>query len=252
MVLAEIGLYIWGLFKLWLTALFVSPFNNLDMLWLLIPIWATWFFAEFFQEKMGTSMGNAITNAVVVLWGSIDCSRQTVLLMGAGAITGIGNIASRFILVGILFAYGVTIVTLGLKGFRIIKYIGRIREVTYAFAIFTPIFYNAMSLNLNHIIAALLFFPLFYFIIEVIDRYTPNPKAVAQDIKDKLGDSSSDDLSSGNIGSDDFGKSKSFGSSNDLGGLPDSGSTSNLNSALGKSGKSDSKSDDEFGGDFKL
>lgn len=184
----DIGLYLWGLFKLWITALFVAPFKNLDMLWLLIPIWATWFFAEFFQEKRGTSMGNAITNAVIVLWGSIDCSRQTVHQITQGAITGLWNMISRFALVAVLFGYGIVIVTLGLKGNKLIKYIGRIREVTYAFAIFAPIFYNAMDLTLNHFIAALLFFPLFYFVIELIDRYTPNPKAVQEDIEEEKED----------------------------------------------------------------
>ena len=91
MVFVEIGLYLWGLFKLWIFALFVAPFKNLDMLWLLIPIWATWFFAEFFQEKQGTSMGNAITNAVVVVWGSVDCSRQTVRLISQGVVDQYGN-----------------------------------------------------------------------------------------------------------------------------------------------------------------
>ena len=81
--LLNIGLYFWGLFKLWITTLFVLPFKHTQMLWLLIPIWATWFFAEFFQEKHGTSMGNAITNSVVVIWGSIDCTRQTVNMTAA-------------------------------------------------------------------------------------------------------------------------------------------------------------------------
>ena len=217
MVFAEIGLYLWGLFKLWITALFVSPFKNLDMLWLLIPIWATWFFAEFFQEKRGTSMGNAITNAVIVLWGSIDCSRQTVHQITLGAISGIGSIFLRFLIVAILFAYGVMIVTLGLKGKKIIKYIGRIREVTYAFAIFAPIFYNAMDLTFNHIIAALLFFPLFYFVIELIDRYTPNPKAVQEDIEDSGAGNKSTFSSTSGAEEDLFGGGKG----KDSGGLED-------------------------------
>ena len=50
MVLAEIGLYFWGLFKTWISTLFVTPFQHADMLWLLIPIWVTWFFAEFFSQ----------------------------------------------------------------------------------------------------------------------------------------------------------------------------------------------------------
>ena len=131
------------------------------MLWLLIPIWTTWFFAEFFQEKHGTSMGNAITNSVVVIWGSIDCTRQTVKLISERVVSGLKEIIPRFFIISVILGYGITIVVLGLKGNKVIKYIGRVREVTYAFAMFTPVFYNATELTLNHIIATLLFFPLF-------------------------------------------------------------------------------------------
>ena len=187
--LIGIGLYFWGLFKLWLTTIFVMPFQTMDMLWLLVPVWLGWFFAEFFQEKVGTSMGNAISNSVIILWGGIDCARQTVRLLNEGVIVFGWEVVVRFALILILFGYGVTIVILGLKGNKIIKYIGRVREVTYAFAIFTPIYYNAMPLTLSHIIAAVLFFPLFYFAIELIDRYTPNPKAIAEDLEEGGGGS---------------------------------------------------------------
>lgn len=197
--LVSIGLWFWGMFKLWITTLFVTPFKYSDMLWLLIPIWVTWFFAEFFQEKQGTSMGNAITNSVVVIWGSIDCTRQTVRLISEGALTSIGGMIARFAIIAAILAYGVIIVVLGLKGRRIIKYIGRVREVTYAFAVFAPVFYNAVPLTFNHIIAAILFFPLFYFFIELLDRYTPNPKAVVEDLKEKGG---GEGLEGSGLGSD--------------------------------------------------
>lgn len=179
----NIALYLWELFREWLNTIFVIPVQNVDMLWLLIPVWMAWFFAEFFQEKRGTSMGNAITNAVVILWGSIDCIRQTLKLMTEGAITNNFDIGLRFGLIFLIFAYGGLIVTLGWKGNPIIKYIGRVREVTYVFAMFVPIFYNAIPFSVGHIISAIIFFPLFYFAIELLDRYTPNPKAMVEDIK---------------------------------------------------------------------
>ena len=176
--------YIWDLFKLWINTLFVTPFTTTDMLWLLVPVWLGWFFAEFFQEKTGTSMGNAISNAVIVLWGSIDCARQTTRFIAEGIVRSTWSIVIRFGIIALVFAYGAFIVWLGWKGNKLIKYIGRIREVTYVFAIFTPVFYNALPLNWNHIIAAVLFFPLFYFAIEILDRYTPNPKAIIEDMNE--------------------------------------------------------------------
>lgn len=187
----DAGLYIWNLFKLWLSTIFVTPFQNIDMLWLLVPIWIAWFFAEFFQEKMGTSMGNAITNAVVILWGSIDCIRKTLQLMSEKVLTHWLDIGARFGLILLLFAYGAVIVILGWRGNKIIKYIGRVRIVTYVFAMFVPIFYNAIPFSIEHIVAALLFFPVFYFVIELIDHYTPNPKAITEDLEEASGQSSS-------------------------------------------------------------
>lgn len=204
------------------------------MLWLLVPIWISWFFAEFFQEKTGTSFGNAMTNAVVVLWGSIDCTRQTISLMKEGLVYGFANIFARFSLIVILFAYGVIIVILGWRGNKIVKYIGRVREVTYVFAMFTPIFYNAMELTVKHVLAAVIFFPVFYFVIELIDHYTPNPHAVVEDMEEakegntgagfknsfgSTGQSDSFDSGAG-AGKDPFASTGKVGK-DDLGGLDD-------------------------------
>jgi hypothetical protein len=172
--------YIWGLFVDWISTIFVLPFKNLDMLWLLVPVWIAWFFAEFFQEKRGTSMGNAISNAVIILWGSIDCARQTTYWIARHSHTIIDSLF-RYGLITLIFAYGSVIVWLGIKGNKLIQYIGRIREVTYIFVMFVPIFYGAIPFSWNHILGAILFFPLFYFIIEVFDRNTPNPKAISID-----------------------------------------------------------------------
>lgn len=180
----DAAVYVWELFKLWLHTMFVTPIQTTNMLWLLVPVWLAWIFAEFFQEKVGTSMGNAISNAVIILWGSIDCSRQTVKLISEKIITGIWDMIARFGLIAALFVYGGIIILLGWRGNRIIKKIGRVRIVTYVFAMFVPIFYNAIPFSLEHIIATILFFPIFYGVIELIDRFTPNPKAVEADIEE--------------------------------------------------------------------
>ena len=174
-------LYLWELFKVWASTIFIVPFKNTDMLWLLGPIWIAWFFAEFFQEKVGTSLGNAITNSVVVLWAGIDCTRQTVRLLAAGMFKSTAEIIFRFALLGFAFAYSITIIVLGIKGNKIIKYFGRIRVVTYAFVMYVPVFYNAIPLSWSHFFASVLFFPLFYGVIELLDHIIPDPKAVIKD-----------------------------------------------------------------------
>lgn len=209
----SVGLWFWDLFRLWLYTIFAAPFVNLGMLWVLVPVWLGWFFTEFYQEKVGTSMGNAISNATIVLWGAVDCSRQTLSLMSSGVVVGFWDVFARFALVGFVFFYGLVIVILGIRGKQIIKYIGRVREVTYFFAIFVPVFYGFMPFSWSHVIAAFLFFPLFYFVIELIDHYTPNPKAVVQDMKDSNSGGSGSSLS-GDLGGglgDDIGKDSGLG-----------------------------------------
>ena len=177
-------LYFWGLFQSWLNLLFVTPFQNVNMLWLLVPVWLGWFFAEFFQEKFGTSMGNAMSNAVIIIWASIDCTRQTVSLITQGLLLGAGNIILRFSLLSLLLIYGITLIILGWRGNKIIEKIGRIREVTYLFVVLIPVFYNVIPFSIEYLISIILFFPLFYFVIELMDRYAPNPLPVKEDIEE--------------------------------------------------------------------
>ena len=183
------GLYLWNLFELWIRVIFVLPFRNPEMLWILVPIWLSWFFAEFFQEKLGTSLGNAISNSIVIVWGSIDWMRQTLNFIHNGILIYTADIISRYALAGAIFAYGMTIIILGIRGNKIIRYIGRVREVTYVLIIFTPMFYNVVPFSFELVLAAFLFFPIFYFAIEIIDRYAPNPRAIREDeemAKDEL------------------------------------------------------------------
>jgi hypothetical protein len=174
-------MYFWELFKTWLYAIFAVPFTNPEVLWLLAPVWLSWFFSEFFQEKKGTSMGNATSNATVVIWGAVSWTRETVALMSAAAIAGVWNITFRIVLIALIFIYGAVITVLGIKGNKIIKKIGRSREVAYFIIIFTPILYGVMPLTFDFVLGALLFFPLFYWTIEIIDRITPTPKSITED-----------------------------------------------------------------------
>ena len=98
----DLIIYIWSLFKLWLSAFFSAPFRKPDMLWVLIPVWLGWLFAEFFQEKHKTSIGNAISNSIVVLWGAIDCVRQTVSFIALGVLGGFWDLFFRFFLAALM------------------------------------------------------------------------------------------------------------------------------------------------------
>ena len=130
-ILSSIGLYLWALLKLWLHAIFVAPFENLNMLWVLVPIYLGWLFTEVFQEKKGTSIGNAISNGVIALWVGIDWTRTTTNALIEGTKMTWKQIAGKFLVAVFVLLYGIFIIYKGAKGKALTKYIGRIRIVTY-------------------------------------------------------------------------------------------------------------------------
>lgn len=175
--IAAVGLYILSIFKTAGLALFVAPFYNFSMLWILIPLWLGWIFAEFFQEKESTSLGNAISNGVIVLWAGVDWLRTTLNFLSTKTIALDPEFFGKiFLALGVL-AYGLIIIMNGVKAKPITRYIGRIREVFFVVAMFTPIYYNVMSLTLVHVVATLALLPLFYWLVEWLDRIIPTPKA---------------------------------------------------------------------------
>src|SRR3989344_9185741 len=70
--------YLFTLLGSWLSLFFLAPFQNVEVLWILIPIWLNLIVTDFYQEKHGTTIGNAITNGVTMLWVGIDWIRFTL------------------------------------------------------------------------------------------------------------------------------------------------------------------------------
>ncbi|MFH1134434.1 MAG: hypothetical protein V1735_08165 [Nanoarchaeota archaeon] len=184
MAIVEIALsaltFIWQVLKSWLFTLAV-PFIHLETLWIIVPIWLSWFFCEFFQEKRGTNFGNAISNGVVPFWVGIDWIRQITTQLRTPEIAFSWGIFGKFAIAAILMLYGVLIIYLGVKGKEFVKYIGRIREVTYFLVMFTPFIYGLIKPTIYYWISIVVFFPLFYFAIELIDRDTKDSAVVQKD-----------------------------------------------------------------------
>ncbi len=164
----------------WLTLL-LKPLSDPTMLWIIIPIYITWIVTEFFQEKHGTSLGNAISNAFIPVFVGWDWTRtvynrlvENSLPLGWQAYTKIG-------LALLLLVYGVQIFMEGLRARKRAQIIGRIRVVTYVVLMLTPIFYGAVQFDFLSLTAMIVFFPLFYFTVELIDRFLPDSQVMEQD-----------------------------------------------------------------------
>ncbi len=177
-VVSNVFLFIWNSFTLWLNNLFIAPSSNYEIFKILVPVYIGLFLAELFQEKKGTSRGNAMTNAVIVLWGGVD-----FFIINAKDGMGSADIAKLVIALAIIL-YGVYIIIEGYIGNEMIKYIGRVREVSYFIMVFAPIYYTDAVLSAQYIFGAIAFFYLFYMTIEVVDKFIPDPKALVADMKE--------------------------------------------------------------------
>ena len=179
-VLLSLLVYLWNLFVYWLSIL-TAPFEEPEMFWIIIPIWINWFFTEFFQEKHGTSFGNAISNGVIPILASIDWGRYLHRLLVEGVISFTFGVFLKILLTIAVFSYGVFVIIAGIKIRRIVFYIGKIRWITYVLLMFTPVIYNVIKFDFYTLTAILLFFPLYYWIIEIFDRLTPEPRVYREE-----------------------------------------------------------------------
>lgn len=155
--------------------IFAAPIHDLDMLWILIPVYLSGIFADYFQEKKSTSLGNAISNGFVALWVGIDWCRQLTKTIDLKSITSL-NVIQAIVAIS-LITYGIFIMFEGIKGKKFTHYIGRIREVTYIIICVTPVFYGIVPADLTTVIAILLFLPLWYGIWELIMHFAPETEA---------------------------------------------------------------------------
>jgi len=165
--------------------LFAAPIMHPELLWITIPIFLSWIAAEFFQEKLSTSLGNAISNGVVVLWVGLDWVR-TIINKILFSLNGVARIdwsieITKIVIATLVFLYGAIIIIDGIRAKEYIKFFGKIREVTYVLLMFTPVMYGVVPIEWRTFLAMALFFPIFYYVIEAIDVYTPDPKAAKKD-----------------------------------------------------------------------
>ncbi len=178
-------------------ALFAAPLKDFSMLWIIIPLYLNWIFSEFYQEKKGTSFGNAITNGVTLLWVGADWGKTTMQMVQAGQIAFDATFALKILIAFLTLGYGLLIIILGVKLSKLEKYLGRVRVITYFALMATPIFYGVVAPEFLTIAAMLLFAPLFYIVIEMVDRVMPSPRTYDEDSMPSLGASMPSDTSFG-------------------------------------------------------
>lgn len=150
--------------------------KNFTMAFTLMPLYLGWFIADYYQERRGTDLGNAMSNGFMGLWAGIDWMRNSYNVYQVSGDTLF--FIFKLLLCGGMLFYAFFIMRKAARGEKIVHYIGRIREVSYIAIIFTPIIYDAVAFDALTIAAAILFFPVIYGIAELVDYYIlPAPKS---------------------------------------------------------------------------
>lgn len=163
--------YFWLLADRWLQFTFMWV-KKPDLLWLIIPVWLNWLITEYFQERKGTSYGNAVTNGFVMFWVGLDSTRTIVENYAQKAVSV--SLAS-VVMVIMMFGYGTLVMHQAIQGKKIAHLLGRIREVTYLSTIAIGIINDAVTVDVHSIIALVVFFPVFYIGMEIFLRMLPPP-----------------------------------------------------------------------------
>jgi hypothetical protein len=165
-----------------------GPMENLDVLYILVPVYINWFVNDYYQERKGTSMGNAAANGFTAIWVGIDWVRTMTTRAATSAVHIPMGFNKAFFLLAfkvaiaiVIIGYGLIIMKYAISGNPLAKRIGRIREVSYFAMVFTPVIYLLVPLDLTTFATILIFFPVFYYAGEALMRSLPAPKTELMD-----------------------------------------------------------------------
>jgi hypothetical protein len=148
----------------------IAPIRHPDLLWIIIPVYLSWLVGDYFQERKTTDFGNAMSNAVVILWVGLDWARQSIKT----AVFDV-TLALKILICVVFVIYGLIIIIETARAKPIAHLIGRAREIGYFCIVATPIFYDIVPINWITVAAILMFFPIVYGLNELWDRLLPAP-----------------------------------------------------------------------------
>jgi len=165
-----------------------GPMENLDVLYILVPVYINWFVNDYYQERKGTSMGNAAANGFTAIWVGIDWVRTMTTRAATSVVHIPMGFNKAFFLLSfkvaialVIIIYGLTIMKYAISGNSLAKRIGRIREVSYFAMVFTPVIYLLVPLDITTFATILIFFPVFYYAGEALMNSLPAPKTELMD-----------------------------------------------------------------------
>ena len=172
-------------------ALVTAPIKHPPLIWMVLPIYTSWFLAETFHRF---SKDDIILNANTCFWVAVLWGRQSMELLSKGIVYGqIGFAAAIFMLI-----YGIVLLYVFINNIEwLANLVARTREVSLVQILLTPIVYypneyihmlgdNVFSASLTLFIITIIFLPfahIFGFIMgylgkEIFKRFIENKQSV--------------------------------------------------------------------------
>ncbi len=148
------------------STIFVSTLTNEQIIWITYPVYIVWFSLELLEERIKFTYGNSLANSIIFSWVSIDWLRYIYL-------NNEFDNYSKLILTILFLSLSIFTLITSLKRKKIAKILGRTGFFAYFQIMFTPFIYGIVEFTYINFLAVIIFYPLIYFAIYVIDKLVP-------------------------------------------------------------------------------
>jgi len=148
------------------STIFISTLTNVEIIWVTYPVYIVWFSMELFIERIKFTYGHSLANSIIFSWVSIDWLRHLYLHHEFGNY-------NKLILTIFFLSLSIFILISSLKRKKIARILGRTGSFAYFQIMFTPFIYGIIEFTYINFLAVIIFYPLVYFAVYVIDKLVP-------------------------------------------------------------------------------
>jgi hypothetical protein len=148
------------------STIFVSTLTNVEIIWVTYPVYIVWFSMELFIERIRFTYGHSLANSIIFSWVSVDWLRHIYLHHEF-------DNYNKLILTIFFLSLSIFTLIASIKRKKIAKVLGRTGSFAYFQIMFTPFIYGIIEFTYINFLAVIIFYPLMYFAVYVIDRLVP-------------------------------------------------------------------------------
>jgi len=148
------------------STIFISTLTNVEIIWVTYPVYITWFAMEFLVERKELRYSHSLANSIIFSWVSIDWLRHLYLDHEL-------NDYNKLIITLFFLFLSLFILIASIKRKKIAKILGKTGFFSYFQIMFTPLIYGIIEFNYIDFLSIIIFFPLIYITVYVIDKLLP-------------------------------------------------------------------------------